>query len=73
MRTAEAHQAWIMAHLPGDILQSLKAKGEAVARSRLETLERLVVKNCELHLTLPTATILDDLVTNYRAGRIDIF
>jgi hypothetical protein len=36
-------------------------------------LERLVVKNCELHGTLPVTTVLDDLATNYRSGRIDLF
>ena len=72
-QTAATYRAWIVAHLPGDILQTLKAKGDAAGRSRLEALERLVVKNCELHLTLPVATVLEDLATNYRSGRIDIF
>lgn len=72
-QAATAHQAWIAANLPDDILQALKAKGDAAAPSRLAALERLVVKNCELHLTLPVATVLDDLATAYRAGTIDIF
>ncbi|WP_438278330.1 hypothetical protein [Nitrobacter sp.] len=72
-QTAATHQAWIVTHLPNDILQSLKAKGDAAAQSRLEALERLVVKNCELHGTLPVTTVLDDLATNYRSGRIDLF
>lgn len=72
-QTATTHQAWLAAHLPNDILQALKAKGDAAASSRLEALERLVVKNCELHLTLPVATVLGDLTTSYRSGAIDIF
>jgi len=72
-QTAATHQAWIVAHIPGDILQALNAKGDAAARSRLEALERLVLKNCELHLTLPVATVLDDLATNYRSGGFEIF
>lgn len=70
---AATHQAWIAARLPQDILQALKAKGDAAAKSRLEALERLVVKNCELHGTLPVATVVGDLVANYRSGAIDIF
>lgn len=72
-QTATAHRAWIAARLPDDILQALKAKGDAAAQSRLEALERLVVKNCELHGTLPVATVIGDLVASYRSGAIDIF
>jgi hypothetical protein len=70
---AVTHQAWIAARLPDDVLQALKAKGDAAARTRLRALERLVVKNCELHGTLPVATVVDDLVTAYQAGTMDIF
>jgi hypothetical protein len=72
-QTAAAHQVWIAARLPDDILQALKAKGDAAAKSRLEALESLVMKNCELHGTLPVATVLDDLAAAYRAGTIDVF
>ncbi len=72
LRTAAAHQQWILAHLPADILNLLKNDKGAISRRRLESLEHLVTINCELHLTLRVTTVLDDLIANYRAGKMNI-
>ena len=72
-RTAAAHKEWILAHLPEDIQNLLKYENGIINRSRLSEMEHLVMVNCELHTTLPVATVLDDLITSYRAGNFKLF
>jgi hypothetical protein len=72
-QTAAAHQEWILAHLPEETLKSLKTEAGSINGATVATIDHLLMINCELHLTLPVATVLGDLITNYRAGRIDIF
>jgi hypothetical protein len=72
-QTAAAHQEWILAHLPADILKLLHDENGDINRSRLQDIEHLVLINCELHLTLPVTTTLDDIIASYRAGNFDLF
>ncbi|MBV8495010.1 MAG: hypothetical protein JO162_16200 [Alphaproteobacteria bacterium] len=72
VQTAAAHQEWIAAHLPEDILKLVK-DGDVTNRSRLRDIEHLVMTNCDLHATLPVATVLGDLITSYRAGNFKLF
>src|ERR1700704_6109344 len=73
VQTAMAHQEWILAHLPEDILKLLKDEKDIINRSRLEEIERLVIINYELHLTLPVTTTLSDTIMAYRAGNFKLF
>jgi hypothetical protein len=73
VQTAAAHEEWLLAHLPADILKLLKDENDVINRSRLEDIEHLVAINCELHLTLPVTTTLDDIVASYRAGNFKLF
>jgi hypothetical protein len=72
-QTAAADQEWILAHLPADILKLLPDEKGNINRSRLQDIENLVMTNCELHLTLPVATTLDDIIASYRAGNFALF
>ena len=71
-QAAATHQEWILAHLPDDILKLVK-DGEVTNRSRLEEMEHLVMRNCDLHVTLPVATVLGDIIASYRAGNFKLF
>jgi hypothetical protein len=73
VKTAAAHQEWILAHLPEDILSLLKGDKDITNRSRLEEIEHLVMMNCELHMTLAVTTVLGDIIANYRAGNFKLF
>ena len=72
VQTAATHQEWILSHLPDGILALVK-EGDVINRSRLGDIEHLVMKNCDLHVTLPVATVLGDIVASYRAGNFKLF
>jgi hypothetical protein len=72
VQIAAAHQEWILSHLPDDILALVKDSG-VINRSRLVEIEHLVMTNCDLHVTLPVATVLGDIIANYRAGNFKLF
>ena len=73
VRTAAAHQEWLLAHLPEDILKLVKDEKGIINRTRLDDIEHLVRSNCDLHATLPVTTVLDDIVSSYRAGNFKLF
>src|SRR4051794_2113881 len=69
-QTAAAHQEWILAHLPADILKLLHDENGDINRSRLQDIEHLVLINCELHLTLPVTTTVDDIIAKLPRGEL---
>ena len=46
-QTTAAHQQWLLAHLPEDILKLVKDEKGIIDRTRLAELEHLVLVNCE--------------------------